>query len=126
MATKAEDKRARFKAKAVALGYQVTRIRPAKRVNGVVTSAQSVIYSVIDDPLRAEKEREFKSVGSGDNQANDGFKVLLFPWDSDVLEGDELRMVNTLYSFNVTKADNPFMIGSQVVYWQVQATRKAK
>ena len=126
MATIAETKRARFKKKAVALGYKVTRTRPMERILGVVVPAKTTDYSVIDDPLRAEKEREYQNVGNGDNQGNDGFKAFLFPWDADVLEGDELKLVNTIWTYQVTKADNPFMIGSQVVYWQVQAVRKGK
>jgi hypothetical protein len=127
MATKAQKFQQRFKQKATALGYKIVRTRPFYTdTTNTVHPAQIATYHVIDDALRAEKEREFQSVGGGDNQSNDGFKAILFPFDADVVEGDELAIVNTKWTFSVTKADDPFLVGSEVVYWQVQATRKVK
>ena len=126
MPTKAEDKRSRFIVKANQLGYRVTRTRPMfTNKAGVTIPAQTATYNVIDDVERPIKDREMKQVGT-DNQSTDGFKAILFPWNADVKEGDELALANIAFTYHVTKADNPLQIGSQVVYWQVEAIRKTK
>lgn len=127
MATKAETFRVKFKQKATTFGYTVKRTRPGyPNEDGTFHQASTISFSALDDPAREIKDREVKTFGLGDNKAEDGFKQILLPWDVDVVEGDKLTIVNVKWTYTVTKADNPFMIGSQVVYWQVQAVRDKK
>jgi hypothetical protein len=125
MSTKAFQYKKKFEAKVKEKGFSVLRTRPShKSIAGVTVRSTTARYNIIEDANREIKEREMKLAGGGSNQANDGFKALLFPWNADVIEGDILEMSNISYQYIVSKADSPFQIGSEVVYWQVQAVRK--
>jgi hypothetical protein len=126
MASSAVIKRLRFEQKAKEKGYLVTRVRPAYTSGNVVTPAQTASYRALDDPERSAQIRQAILVGAGDNLKNDSFKPLLFPYNADVQEGDELTLSNIKWVYQVTAADDPLQIENTVVYWQVMAVRKAK
>lgn len=128
MASQAFAKKTRFKAKAKQKGFRITVTRPSKmNVEGTaMTTPLSVDYMVIEDSGDSDIKYRITKILGVDNQSNDRYKAFLFPWDADVREGDELNITNTSYTYTVTSADNPFQIGSEVVYWQVQCTRKSK
>jgi hypothetical protein len=126
MASSANIKRLRFEQKAKRKGYRVVRTRPAYTSGGVVTPAQTAIYNALDDPERSAQIRQAILVGAGDNLKNDSFKPLLFPYNADVQEGDELTLSNIRWIYQVTAADDPLQIESTVIYLQVMAVRKAK
>lgn len=127
MASQAFAKKKRFRDKAIVKGFEVTRIRPGK-MNAAGTgvgASTTKKYMVIEDSGDSDIKYRITKILGNVNQSNDRFKAFLFPWDADVKEGDELKISNTSYTYNVTSADNPFQIGSEVVYWQVQCTRKS-
>ncbi len=128
MASQALAKKTRFKDKADVKGFQVTVTRPGKmKPDGSgMTGSTTKRYMVIEDSGDADIKYRIAKLMGTDNQASDRYKALLFPWDADVKEFDELKIANTQWTYTVTSADNPFQIGSEVVYWQVQCTRKSK
>lgn len=127
MATPASAKKKRFKLKAQQKGFKVTVTHPGKMNDAgtEMNASTTVTYSCLENEDREIKYRIMKQFGI-DNQENDSFKALLFPWDAVVHEGDELKITNIDYKYQVTSADNPFQVGSETVYWQVQCTRKQK
>lgn len=127
MASQAFAKKKRFKDKATVKGFEVTRTRLGKmNTAGTAMLASSTAkYMVIEDSGDSDIKYRITKILGNVNQSNDRFKAFLFPWDADVREGDELKITNTRYTYTVTSADNPFQIGSEVVYWQVQCTRKS-